>query len=181
MTITHHTITWFAIFFCFCLAVVKIMYIGFGSSSGTSRSIRFQPRDPATWSLVNPRTDLSIPNTDNAYTSSNNMVAYRPSYQDSHNSDLGAVFINLQSLYPCLSGANFHPTCSLFTSEEDGFRDGRTIIQAADIGNNFRIFSSTSNFETFGFAFQGCSTITTTCVGNIELDLVCLLPRNRCA
>ena len=162
------------------LAVVKIMYIGLGGT-GTRRSVRFQPRDPATWNLVNPRTDLSIPNTNNAYTSSDNTVAYRPNYRDAHNSNLGALFINLQSLYPCLSGANFHPACSLFTSESDGFRGGAAIIQAADIGNNFRIFSSTTNFETFGFAFAGCPTFVESCVDDLELELVCLLPRNRCA
>lgn len=178
MTIRVHGLPLFL--FSICSAVVKIMYIGLGGS-GTSRTVRFQPRDPATWSLVNPRTDLSIPNTANSYTSSNNMVAYRPNYRDAHSSNLAALFVNLQSLFPCLSGANFHPTCSLFTSESDGFRDGKAIIQAADIGNNFRIFSSRTNFETFGFAVEGCSTFSRDCIDNLELDLVCLLPRNRCA
>lgn len=158
---------------------MKIMYIGIGGR-GTSRSVRFQPRDPSTWALVNPRTDFSIPDTNNAYTSSNNMVAYRPRYNDAHNSNMAILFINLQALFPCLSGANFHPACSLFTSEEDGFRGGRSIIQAADIGNNFRIFSSSTNFETFGFGVSGCTTFTTSCVNVLELELVCLLPRSRC-
>lgn len=156
------------------------MYIGVGGS-GTRRSVRFQPRDLATWALVNPRTDLSIPNTNSAATSSDNKVAYRPNFRDAHNSNLGVVFINLQAVFPCLSGSNLHPTCSLFTSESDGFRGGMPFLQAADIGNNFRIFSSTTNFETFGFAVQGCSTFVGSCVDNLELSLVCILPRNRCA
>ena len=158
---------------------MKITYIGLGGT-GTSRSVRVQSRDPSTWALVSPRTDFSIPNTANEYTSSNNMVAYRPRYNDAHNSNLAILFINLQALFPCLSGANFHPACSLFTSEEDGFRGGKAIIQAADIGNNFRIFSRTVNYETFGYGVAGCTTFDRSCVDNLELDLVCLLPRNRC-
>ena len=159
--------------------VVKIMYIGVGGS-GTSRTVRMQPRDPSTWVLGNPRTDLSILNTNNAYTSSNNLVAYRPNYRDTHSSNLAVLFVNLQALFPCLSGANFHPACSIFTSEEDGFRGGKPIIQAADIGNHFRIFSSSTNFETFGFGVAGCSTFVSSCVSTMEVELVCLLPRNRC-
>ena len=160
--------------------VMKIMYIGLGGGL-TRRTVRFQPRDPATWALVNPRTDFTIANTDNAATSSDNVVAYRPNYNDAHRSNLGILFINLQALYPCLNGGNIHPACGILTSEEDGFLRGRSIIQAADIGNNFRIFSSTANFETFGFGFSGCTTFVGTCVSGFELNLVCLLPRNRCA
>ena len=159
--------------------VVKIMYIGLGGS-GTRRSVRFQMRDSSTWALLNPRTDLTIANTNNAATSSNNLIAYRPNYSDAHSSDLGVLFVNLQSQFPCLSGANIHPACSIFTSESDGFRGGKPILQAADIGNNFRIFSSNSNLETFGFAVAGCSTFASSCVSNLEVELVCLLPRNRC-
>ena len=31
-----------------------------------------------------------------------------------------------------------------FTNEEDGFKNGRAIIEAGDVGNNFRVFSSTA-------------------------------------
>ena len=154
------------------------MYIGVGGS-GTRRTVRFQMRDFTTWALLNPRTDLTIANTNNAYTSSNNIIAYRPNYRDAHNSNLGALFVNLQTLFPCLT-SNVHPACSIFTSEEDGFRGGKPIIQAADIGNNFRIFSTSSNFETFGFAVSGCSTFASSCVSTLEVELVCLFPRGRC-
>ena len=155
------------------------MYIGL-YGSGTTRSVRFQMREFSTWDLLSPRTDLTITNTNVAYNSLDNVIAYRPNYTDTHGSNLGALFVNLGTLFPCLSGTNVHPACSIFTSEEDGFRGGRPIIQAADIGNNFRIFSSSFNFETFGFAVSGCSTFASTCVSALEVELVCFLPRNRC-
>lgn len=156
-----------------------MVYIGVGGG-GISRTVRMQPRSPSTWVLGNPRTDLAISDTNNSYTSSNNLVAYRPNYQDSHSSNLAVLFVNLQGLFPCLSGANFHPACSIFTSEEDGFRKGKPIIQAADIGNHFRIFSSSSNMETFGFGVAGCSTFDSSCVSSMEVELVCLLPSSVC-
>ena len=120
-------------------------------------------------------------NPASASTSSNNLLAYRPNFSGLHGSGIGAFFVNIDALFPCLNpGA---PICSVFTFEEDGFRGGRALIAAADGGNNFPVFGSASqNIASFGFGFSGCSQITLSCFGvSSEYSIVCLLPRNRCA
>ena len=149
-------------------------------SSGNSRTIKFQPRNPSTWHLMDPRTDLFITNTSSAYTSIDNVVAYYPQYNDHHGSDMAILFINLEAVYPCVRSSIYHPPCTLFSAEEDGFRGGRSIIQASDIGNDLEIFSESSSFGTFGFGLVGCSTFDTSCVDDIDVELICLLPRIQC-
>ena len=115
-----------------------------------------------------------------ASTSTNNLLAYRPNYQDSHTSGLAALFVNIEGVFPCIAGTpEYYPVCEVFTYDEDGFRNGRALIEAADCGNNIQIFGGTS--ATFGFGFSGCSTMTTDCFSYYtEYTIVCLLPRNRC-
>ena len=114
-------------------------------------------------------------NSATSSTSSNNLLAYRPNYNDFHSSGLAAFFVNIEQVFPCNPGA----ICSLFTHEEDGFRNGRAVINAADGGNNFPVFGR--SITTFGFAFSGCSQMTTSCFPiSTEYTIVCLLPRNRC-
>ena len=145
--------------------------------SGHPLQVLFRRQDPSTLSALGPISQLSIANTSNEYTSANNIIAYRPRYNDHHNSSLAILFFNLEAAFPCLR-RNL-PPCSLFTHEEGGFLRGRPLIQAADAGNNLRIFGSW--VMTFGFGFAGCSTFANWCVPNdFELSLVCLLPGNDC-
>ena len=110
-----------------------------------------------------------------------NLLAYRPNFRDLHTSGLAGLFVNLEGVFPCIVGTpEYHPVCKLFTYEEDGFRNGRAVIDAADIGNNFNVFTGT-NRATFGFAFSGCPTFTNDCLPNFtQYRIVCLLPRDRC-
>ena len=122
-----------------------------------------------------PIATLTNFNPATSSTSSNNLLAYRPNYNDHHSSGLAAFFVNIEQVFPCNPSA----TCSLFTHEEDGFRNGRAVINAADGGNDFRVFGQ--GITTFGFAFSGCSQMTTSCFAiSTEYTIVCLLPRNRC-
>lgn len=137
--------------------------------------------DPSTLTVHGYISHLTVPNTSNEYTSADNIIAYRPHYNDTHNSNLAVLFFNLEAVFPCLRGHDRMPICSLFTFEEDGFLKGRPIIQAGDGGNSFSIFNSYSNVKIFGFGFAGCDTFNYRCVPrSIELSLVCLLPRSVC-
>ena len=125
--------------------------------------------------------EISLANPSGPSTSTNNMLAYRPNYADYHRSGLAGVFLNIEQIFPCASGQ--HPICRIFTREEDGFRKGKAIIEAGDSGNNFRIFSSTANINTYGFAFQGCSQLNGAngCMPRyFESAITCQLPRNTC-
>ena len=114
-------------------------------------------------------------------TSANDIIAYRPYFNDSHNSNTAILFFNLEAAFPCLRNTLAAPACTLFSLEEDSFLGGRSLIQAADIGNDFRIFSQNQFINTFGFGFVGCSTFDSSCVPNsFERSLVCLLPSSVC-
>ena len=155
---------------------IKTKYIWVG---GHPLRVSFREMDPSTFAVFGFISGLYVPNTSNGYTSADNIIAYRPHYNDLHNSSLAVLFFNLEAAFPCLRGTNSMPICSLFTFEEDGFLGGRPLIQAADGGNHFRMFNSYSNVTTFGFGFAGCSTFASSCVpNNFELSLVCLLPRS---
>lgn len=122
-----------------------------------------------------PIATLTNFNPARSSTSSNNLLAYRPNFNDHHGSNLAAFFVNIEEIFPCNPGVS----CSLFTHEEDGFRGGRAVINAGDGGNNFPVFSTTTT--TYGFAFSGCSQMTTSCFPvSTEYTIVCLLPRSRC-
>ena len=100
---------------------------------------------------------VSLSNPSQAVTSSNNLLAYRPRFADTHTSNLAGIFINMEGVFPCLQSlSNYNPICQVFTGEEDGFRGGRALIDAGDISNNLRVFSSTSQISTYGFAIQEC-------------------------
>ena len=57
-------------------------------------------------------------------TSTNNILAYRPKYSDFHRSRLAGIFVNIEKIFPCIAKTNYVPICSIFTSEENGFRKG---------------------------------------------------------
>ena len=103
-------------------------------------------------------------------------LAYRPRYHDYHHTKLGAVFLNLDRIFPCARSA--HPFCRRFTTEEDGFLRGKAIIEAADYGNNFRVFGGT---DTYGMAFQGCGYLDghNGCLPIwFQTIIACFLPRS---
>ena len=124
---------------------------------------------------------VSISDPSQAVTSSNNLVAYRPRYNDYHRSGLGAMFLNIPGIFPCMLSQSFHPLCGLLTAEEDGFNGGRSFIQASDVGNNFRIFNSTTDIPTYGLALEGCAEFTAACWPTYAgVGIFCLLPRHLC-
>ena len=126
---------------------------------------------------------ITISNSSQAQTSPNNLLAYRPSYNDYHNTNLAGVFINLEGVFPCLVPlTTYNPICRVFTEEEDGFRNGRALIDAGDIGNNLRIFSSSRSILTYGIAIQECPEFDTTCFPQyLSFTVVCYLPRSACS
>ena len=125
---------------------------------------------------------ITLSDTSQAYTSSNNRMAYRPRYADNHNSGVGVLFLNMEEIFPCLKSASRNLMCGRITNEEDGFFRGKSFLQAADSGNNFRIFSSTDNIYTYGLAVEGCAEFTSECFPDYaEVTVFCLLPRQLCA
>ena len=128
-------------------------------------------------------TEISIANPSQPSTSADNTLAYRPNFADLHQSGLAGVFLNLEKLFPCASMDDKYPLCSTFTFEEDGFRDGKAIIETEDIGNNLRVFSSTENINTYGFAFQGCGELNgrNGCMPKyFQISITCQLSRKAC-
>ena len=125
---------------------------------------------------------VSVADGSQAATSSNNLLAYRPRYNDLHNSNLAGIFINLEGVFPCIVPlTNLFPIiCHLSSGEEDGFRGGKALIGSSDRGNNFNMFGST-NF-TYGIAVQGCPELNNTCFPTfLEISVVCYLPRAACS
>ena len=107
-------------------------------------------------------------------------LAYIPRYNDLHHTRRGAVFLNLEKLFPCAGKGGLVPVCRRFTYEEDGFYKGRTITEAADGGNNIKVFGN--GIKTYGFIFQGCSCLSGqyACLPTwFETVITCFLPR-RC-
>ena len=47
-------------------------------------------------------TRLTISDTSASAKSADNKVAYEPNYADHHNSRLGALFLNLDAIFPCI-------------------------------------------------------------------------------
>ena len=123
---------------------------------------------------------VSISNSALASTSSNNLLAYRPNYDDFRdgNSNLGVVFLNLNGIFPCVPPATNIP-CGVVSMEEDAFNSGQVFLQAIDRGNQFLIFSS--EVFTFGIAVQGCSQLNTSCWPSwANKGVTCQLPQQYC-
>ena len=158
--------------------VIKTVYVTF---RGPPIQVSIQNQNSSTLETIGSISQLSIPNTNLPGTSTDNVIAYRPYFNDVHNSNLAILFLNLEAVFPCLRDTDVMPVCNLFTLEEDGFLGGKSLVQAADLGNNFRIFSNSRFVKTFGFGLTGCRTFATWCVPvSFERSLVCLLPRNVC-
>ena len=126
---------------------------------------------------------ITISNSSQDQTSSNNILAYRPRVSDGHNSNLAGVFINLEGVFPCLAPlTNYHPVCRVFTDEEDSFRDGKALIDSGDTGNGFQVFSPTNNILTYGIAIQQCPVFNNACFPVYHsFTVACYLPRSACS
>lgn len=120
-------------------------------------------------------SEVTISNPSNEYTSSNNVLAYRPSYSGGNTAIL---FVNLAAAFSnCGAIDNLEGiSCKLFTREEESFQFGKPFIQASNIGNHFHIFSNHENIATYGFGVPGCSRFDPACITDFEVHLVCLLP-----
>ena len=163
------------------VAVLQLLHI----QMTVNRHLRLLTKNDTTLqtSEATELATVSLSNPSQAVTSSNNLLAYRPQFADDHNSNLAGVFINMEGVFPCLQSlSNYHPICQVFSEEEDGFRGGRALIGAGDIGNNFRVFSSTSRISTYGVAIQECPEFNTTCFPLYhEFAVACYLPRTTCS
>lgn len=121
-----------------------------------------------------------------ANSTTNNFMFYRPRFNDGMGSNLAALFLNLEAIFPCIVSVSrvgaYYPICRAFTDEEDGFRGGRSILDTGDIGNGrFRIFSGSEDIETYALAIQTCPVWTTSCFPDIHsFSIVCYLPRYLC-
>ena len=112
--------------------------------------------------------------------STSSILAYRPKYKGNHKSKLGAVFINLMELFPCVK-KGIVPACRRFTADEDGFYKGKTIAEAADFGDNVKIFDDSKNILMYGFAFEACKYLhgLKGCFpSNFQTVVACFLPRS---
>ena len=134
---------------------------------------------------TNTTSQISLINPYQSTTSADNLLAYRPNFKDRHNSGLAGIFINIEGVFPCTSGLDDQrilkgPSCKLFTNEEDGFNDGRTIIELGDAGNvELAVFGS--NVGLYGLAFSGCQVLTGKCLPlYFQSEIVCMLPRSIC-
>ncbi|XP_019861195.1 PREDICTED: uncharacterized protein LOC109589553 [Amphimedon queenslandica] len=113
------------------------------------------------------------------YTRKGSYLAYQPKYLDGHKSGLAGIFLNLEKLFPCIAGSSIIPACGRFTSEEDGFLRGRSILQTGDMGNHIRIFGN--SIATYGMAISGCRVLNgkNGCLPPwFHTRITCLLPRS---
>ena len=129
-----------------------------------------------------PISSLPITDYSQSATSLDNLMAYRPSYS-SHSSTLAALFLNIQGIFPCLAHVpQYNPLCYLMAHEEEGFRTGRSFLEAADEGEEMRIFGSTDDLPTYGIAIEECTQFTDTCwPAHAAIAVSCQLPYQHCA
>lgn len=101
-------------------------------------------------------------------------LAYRPNFADYHQSGLGAVFVNLKQLYPCIGSTAI---CHIASFEEDGFRKGKAYIEAGDSGADFNMFGTG---PVYGLAVQGCGDLNDpSCFKQWQQSqVVCYLPQD---
>ena len=141
-----------------------------------SRNLKIQKLNGGTLNSENKVLEtLALGNGNAAKTGS--YLAYRPRFKAFHQTGLGAIFLNLKKLFPCSKSAR--PICSRFTFEEDGFLQGKALLEAADSGNNMNVFGKTTN--TYGIAIQGCPVLNGAngCLPAwYQMTIVCYLPRS---
>ena len=116
---------------------------------------------------------VSLADASSPSTSSNNLLAYRPRYNDWHGSNLAGIFINAKEL---TCGSRM---CKILPGEEDGFNKGRAIIEAGDGGNSFRVFDSIKKIPSCGFAIAGCPEMNSDCLPQwYSFNIVCYVSRD---
>ena len=158
------------------IIIVKMLYI----SVLPTRTVELRHFSGSTFSTGSLIDSISVSNPAIAVTSTR--LAYRPTFNDFHGSGLAGIFVNVEAIFPCIADFVFGPVCRIFTNEENGFNQGRPFIESGDIGNNFQIFSTSSNIATYGFAIQGCTQMDPTCLQCFsQLIIKCLLPREQCS
>ena len=117
--------------------------------------------------------EISLVDSSVSIISSNNLLAYRPRYSDVHGSNLACIFLNAKKL-TCGS-----TMCKILPYEEDGFNKGKAIIEAGDSGNNFKVFHSTANIPTYGFAIEKCPEMNLNCLPHwYAVNIVCYVSRD---
>ena len=163
--------------------MIRVSRVTIGMDTTVAVYATFQKLNSETFVEQGSKTQINTFPSSNS-TSSDNILAYRPSYRDGHGSDLATIFLNLEAIYPCINSSN-HVSCKLFSSEDDGFRRGLAIFEAGDSGGTFQIFGGTSTV-TYAFAVEGCRELTSSCTNiplGLEMDftLVCVLPSSQCS
>ncbi|XP_019861138.1 PREDICTED: uncharacterized protein LOC109589481 [Amphimedon queenslandica] len=113
------------------------------------------------------------------YTRKGSYLAYQPRYSDYHSSGLAGIFLNLEKLFPCIARSSVIPVCGRFTYEEDGFLQGKSVLQTSDLGNHIKVFGS--SIATYGMAISGCRVLNgkNGCLPLwFQTRITCLLPRS---
>ena len=130
--------------------------------------------------IVEGQTVDSISLSDPSQSQTSELLAYRPNYEDYHDSGLAGIFVNIKKVFPCTEPINsYEPVCSIATSEEDGFMKGQSYIQLADRGNHVKVFGN--NVPVYAVAVQGCKELNTNCFHHYqESEVVCFLPQEYC-
>ena len=64
-------------------------------------------KNRATLTDENDLAEIQISDPSMPEISSNNLLAYRPRYADLHKSNLAALFINLEGVFPCLTSTGY--------------------------------------------------------------------------
>ncbi len=153
--------------------VIEMLYIALTENP---RTVSLKSINTARQEVGDTISTLTISNPSIEYTSSNNVLAYRPNHSNHSGGNTAIVFVNLEAAIPCYQANPIGPVCHLFTLNKEGFQYGKPFIQASDIGSKFRVFSQQNNTATYGFGVTGCTTFHPTCVSGFEVSLVCLLP-----
>ena len=154
---------------------MELLYL---SLTDGSRYMSISRINTTTYNLITPGLDsIAIGNGQTAKTST--ILAYRPRYMDRYQTGLGAIFINLNQLFPCIANTVINPVCRRFTQDEDGFFNGKTITEGADGGNDINIFPN--NARTYGFVFESCPYLNGNngCLRNyFQTFVTCFIPRS---
>ena len=155
-------------------------------SMSTSRRLRLFVANHSTLQATDSKqlAQITISDSSQDQTSPNNLLAYRPRYNDGHNSNLASVFINLEGVFPCLATlTSYFPICGVFTEEEDGFRNGKVFIDSGDIGNNFRVaIQHLQQHSDLWYCNPNCPEFDATCFPTYHsLSVACYLPRAACS
>ena len=114
-----------------------------------------------------------------------NYIGYRKLYCSKYDREndqchrLAAIFINLNKLFPCAGQSARKNIYHAFSYEEDGFKQGKALLEAADNGGNFEIFGKDVN--TYGITIQDCPLMFgySGCLpGGFSKVIVAALPRS---